>query len=275
MDKTGVYAIRDMATNEQANYQLNTFDNLVPAVIIPDGHKLTNLEKLAAAPTRFRGEFRTRYIEEFINYVNENGTLNTGIFIDPENDYAKAILNMGHEDIPQWGDHLATLNLTKTPEFLKLIINAGKILSQQELIDFAEDWQPNIEFIGNEEETLGFKESINAIRRLTVSATQSNESITGNFNASQSSLDAIEVKAAGAVLPYGFIFTCIPYESFNEAVCLCQLRALTDGKTVNLKYRIMVLDSLINKIGIEFKELLKKSITIGAGFYNGTMDYQK
>lgn len=274
MDQSAIHAIRSMATAEQANALLHGIHELSPVVIVPENYKIADLEKYAQLPERFRGQFTTRYLEEFVSYINEKGTTRTGIFIDPENDYAKAILNMGSETNPEWGDHLASLNLTKTPEFLKLIINDGKTLSQQDLIDFAEDWQSNIEFISDQEENLDFRSSINAIRRLTVSATQSNESIQGNFNASQSSLDAIEVKAAGAILPFGFIFTCTPYESFNEINCLCQLRALTDGKTVNLKYRIMVMDRLIYKIGVEFKELLKKSITIDAGFYTGTMDYQ-
>jgi len=274
MDQSAIQAIQELAVSQQSNFILHS-DKISPSVIIPNNHKLTNIEYLLEAPKRFRAEFNTILIDEFVAYINKNGTERTGIFINPKDMSAEAIINMGSDEKPEWGDHKAKLALTKMPEFSEFIKNNGRTLSQQDFIDFAEDWKDHIEFIDVSEETLDFRSSINAIRRLTVSATQSNESITGNFNASQSSLDAIEIKAAGSVLPYGFIFTCTPYESFLQTILLCQIRALTDGKTVNLKYRIMMLDSHINNIGIEFKELLEQSINYEAGFYTGTMDYQK
>jgi len=274
MDQSAIHAIQELAVSEQSNFILHC-DEISPAVIIPNNHKLTDLEHLLAAPKRFRAEFKTKLIDEFVSYVNTNGTAKTGIFIDTKDTSATAIINLGNDENPEWGDHKAKLTLTRTPEFAEVIFQNERPLSQQELIDFFEDWQEHIQFLDDAEESFDFRASINAIRRLTVSATQERESTTRNYSASQSSLDAIEVKAAGAVLPYGFLFSCTPYESLQSIVLLCQLRALTDGKDVKLKYRIMMLDSFINKISVEFKDLLKASITIDAGFYTGTMIYQE
>ncbi len=275
MDLSAIHSIRDMAVAQQANELLQNFRNIKPVIALPSDYKTIDLEKFIAKPTRFRGIFNTQLIDEFVSYINKAGSTSTGIFVNPEDASAQAIVDMGDNNNPEWGEHKAILALKKSPEFSRLLELAGKTLSQQDLIDFAEDWTAHIQFISDQDESLDFRASLNAIRRLTVSATQNNESVTGNFNASQSSLDAIEVKAAGAVLPFGFIYTCIPYESFEQVVLFCQLRSLTDGKNVNLKYRITALDMEINNIGLQFKEFLQKSITLEANFYTGTMQYQK
>jgi uncharacterized protein YfdQ (DUF2303 family) len=277
MEQSGIYAIRDMAAAEQVNATLTELSEFItPSIALPNDYKLINLEQFSHAPARFRCTFNTTLIEEFIAYVNNNGTSASGIFVNPIDATAHAIIDLGDHDKPKWGDHLACLNLKKLPEFAKLLDTQDKKLTQQELIDFAEDWQGNIQFIDEKNIDLDFRASINAIRRLTVNATQNNESTVGNFNASQSSMDAIEVKSAGATPPYGFIFLCQPYESFGTVTLICQLRALTDGKTVTLKYRITALEKTINNLGQEFKELLKKAITVDeVSFYTGTMKYQK
>jgi uncharacterized protein YfdQ (DUF2303 family) len=277
MDSSAIDAIRDLTAAERANNVISDHPAVsIPLAIVPDSHKLLDLEKYTEQPARFRGLFGTLLIQEFISYINENGSSSTGIFVNPEEAQAQAIINMGYIDLPQWGDHKAALNLKKSPEFGALLSYRNSKMNQQEFIDFAEDWSENIQFIDEQHINIDFKTAINAIRRLTVSATQNSESNVGNFSASQSSLDAIEVKAAGTTPPYAFIFRFTPYDSFTQRTLVCQIRALTDCKAVNLKYRITGLDQHIDSIGQEFKALLNASITVdGIVFYTGTMQYQK
>jgi uncharacterized protein YfdQ (DUF2303 family) len=277
MDSSAINAIRDLTAADRANASIYGDSNVsIPLVVVPENHKLLDLERYTDQPARFRGHFSTRQIQEFIEYINDKGGKDTGIFVNPEDAEAKAIMNMGFTDAPLWGDHTASLLLKKQPEFAALLDQQNKRLTQQDFIDFAEDWQDHIIFVDDQDVQINSKAAINAIRRITVSATQNSESSVGNFSASQSSMDAIEVKAAGATPPYGFKFLFNPYESFQSRIFTCQLRAITDGKSVSLKYRIVGLDQHINSIGVEFKELLEKSITeTGVGFYTGTMQYQK
>ncbi len=272
-DKSAIISIRDMAVAELSNTLLEkSCDH--QNIVVPNDYKVIGLENYQDAPYRFRGKFSTTLLAEFAAYINACGTIDSGIFVDPEQVLASAVINMGSDTQPMWGDHKAALSLKKLPEFVSVLERNGMALSQQDLVDFCEDQRECIQFIDASRNNLDFSASINAIRRLTISATQNNEFAVGNFNASHSSMDAIEVKAAGAEIPLGFIFNCIPYDGFSARPLLCQFRASTDVKTVTLRYRVGRLDNEINKISQEFKQLLQEKITVNCKFYVGTMRYQ-
>jgi uncharacterized protein YfdQ (DUF2303 family) len=275
MDATAINAVRDLATAATTNNYI-AHPGQAPIALIPVGFELKSLEQYQPQPDRFRGVFSTRIIGEFIDYINDHADSNSSVFIDPVEMSAAAILDMGDKDDPHWGQHKTQLVLKRIPEFYSLINRDGYSFDQQDFIDFAEDWQESIVFYDSDGTDLGFKSAINAIRRITVSAVSTQESEVNQFNQSHSSMDAIEVSSKNAVIPTGFTFSCVPYDDFDHVQFNCQLRPLTTGRVVAVKYRIIGLDNKINQIADEFKCILHQSIiTNSISMYTGIMAYQK
>lgn len=275
MDATAINAIRDLSTAAISNDSIAII-GLAPTILLPDGYKLQALEQYQPQPDRFRGTFSTRIIDEFISYINDHADSHSSVFIDPVSMSASAILDMGDKDDPHWGQHKTSLALKRLPDFNQLIQIDGLSLSQQAFIDFAEDWEVSIQFFDDAQNNMDFKRAINAIRRITVSATSSQDSEVNQFNRQHSAMDAIEVSSKNAVLPTGFTFDCMPYEGFDWTKFVCQLRPSTSNKLPELKYRIIGLDNEINRLAKQFKDILHKHITADEiSLYTGTMTYQK
>ncbi len=275
MDATAINAIRDLATAAITN-DYSAVGGLAPTALLPDGYELKALEQYQPQPDRFRGTFATRIIGEFIAYINDHADSHSSVFIDPVFMTADAILDMGDKDDPHWGQHEASLTLKGLPEFGTLVANNERFLTQQGFIDFAEDWEVNLRFFDEVHNVMDFKQAINAIRRITVSATSSQDSEVNQFNRQHSSMDAIEVSSKNAVLPTGFTFSFVPYDGFDRAEFVCQLRPVTNNKVPELKYRIVGLDNEINRLAEQFKTILHKAITADEiSLYTGTMTYQK
>jgi len=282
MDSTAVKAIADLSAAKLAQEEINIYSG-ISAVVIPDGYKLDGLERLKPEPDHFRGTFHTPVLSQFTGYIDQNGTANTGVFIDQATMTAKAILDMGDHDQPQWGKHRASVTLDRTPAYAELMRFNDKFMDQQAFIDFAEDWQDNIQFYGDGMvdgqaviNTPAFAQVIKTLRKLKTSATASSENEVGNFNAARSALESIEITAGGEQPPTGFQFETIPHDGFYAVQFDCQLRAITAEKTVRLKFRIVQLAQHQEQIAAQFRDRIVSGIKVDElNIFIGTMDYQK
>ena len=276
MDKTAIDAIQALANAEQINKIIAETDLFTLA--LPNGYHMEDMEKFGNQPYRFRGHYITHLIDEFTAYLNANATENTGIFVDSAKSTAHAIIDMGNNDNPFWGAHKASITLKPTPEFAALSANKDKAFDQLAFTDWVEDWPESFAFLDGSEDGsfMSLPTTIAAIRKLTLKQASDKTLEAGDFNAAISEFDQMEVNANGAPLPKGFIFTCTPYEGLSEIRFECRLRAMTEGKTVQLKYRILAYDHILDDIAVEFKDTLKAKINApGASFYCGEMAYQK
>ena len=259
MDKTAIEAIQTLAHAQLINTELGRNENAQSIqMALPNGYTVIDTEQYEKCPNRFRGQFTTHLISDFVDYTNSNGSANTGIFVNTDKSTATAVINMGSSSAPEWGDHKASLTLKKTPEFAKLLANIDTKLDQLAFIDLVEDYPECFSFIDGTDDTkmMALPTAIAAIRKLTVT-------------------DKIEFKAQGNTPPKGFFFICHPYEGLSEVRFEGRLRAISDGKEVKLKYRILALDRIIDDIGVEFKEHLKANIIATDRFYCGDMAYQQ
>lgn len=278
MDKSAIQAITALSVATVAQAALN--ENEIDAVVLEENYQLKSLESLKLRPDLFRAQFNTSALSQFIDYVDDAGSSNTGVFIDQEKMTAQAIIDMGHHDAPYWGKHRAHVALKQTPAYAALIrLNNGH-LSQQDFIDFAEDWSANIAFYYDDNETAHddatFKKTIKTLRKIKLSATAVSENSVENFSATRSAMEDIEVTAGNEKPPAGFIFRVVPHDGFDEVAFDCPLRAITDTKAVRLKYRIMQLDQQQLNIAEQFKAKITNNIKGGGiSIYIGNMDYQK
>lgn len=274
MDSTAIQEIQKLAISAIAKGQLENFLN--SATVIPDNWKLQTLEHLQSQPDHFRGHFTTTALAEFIGYANQHGSENTGVFIDPDSMTAAAIIDLGNHTAPEWGKHRASATLKPTPAYAALLKSADETLQQQAFIDFIEDWAGPIEFYFEDGELSDAATAVKTLRRLKVNANAEQEQTVGNFAASRSALETIEIRAGYEKLPAGFCFIVDPYEGFEQHTFNCQLRAVSDDKAVKLKYRIGQLEMIKEAIANEFRDRIKAGITEqGVSIFLGQMAYQK
>jgi len=282
MDSTAIQAITALSAAQLAQEELHRFSG-ISAVVVPENYKLESLERLKLEPDFFRGSFSTPVLSQFTGYIDQNGTANTGVFIDQATMTANAIIDMGNPESPEWGKHRARVTLDKTPAYADLLRFNDGFLDQQTFIDFAEDWQDNIEFYGDALvdgqiviNTPDFSKTIKTLRKIKTSAKSSLENEVGNFNAARSALESIEITAGGERPPTGFRFSTIPHDGFDSVAFDCRLRAITDDKSVQLKFRIVQLAQHQELIAGQFREKIVEGIKVDElNIFIGTMDYQK
>lgn len=278
MDNTAIEAIAAMAAAQLAQREIGEHHDIA-AVVIPKDYNLTNLEKFKSEPDHFRGVFSTNILEQYTGYVDKNATADSGVFINQDKMTATAIIDMGNHDLPKWGKHEASVTLKNTPAYDALLSLRDRKITQQDFIDFAEDWQEHIQFYYGDDVTIGhesFKETIKTLRKLKTSVTATSETEIGNFAANRSAMESIEVTAAGSQQPpTGFLFSTIPYDGFGPVSFDCQLRALPDAKEVFLKYRIGQLAQHQERLAEQFRDKIINSISVeNISVFIGNMDYQ-
>lgn len=267
MDRTAIEAISDLAT-ANVSQLAGVLDD--KAIVLPDRHKLQSLEHLKSCPDFFRANFKTHVLSEFIKYLRLHGTGSTSVFINTENSTAKAIIDQGSSEDPLWGFHKAEIALKNTPEYAALLGSANRNLSQQDFIDFCEDWKQNIGFYLSEEDDsqLVFDKAIRTLRKLTTSSSSTKEQKISSFAASTSALEQIEIKSGEDPLPGIFVFTAKPHDDFDPISFVCQLRSVASEKNVLLKFRITQIDSIMDDIANIFRHRIvdeAKDLTVFIG----------
>jgi uncharacterized protein YfdQ (DUF2303 family) len=276
MDSTAIQAISALSAAQLAQNEISAYTE--GAVVIPKDYTLQSLEKLRLAPNHFRGQYSTSVLSQFISYIDNHGTSETSVFINQDTMSANAIIDMGYIDDPKWGKHRAEVALKRTPAYGDLLDFNNVTVDQQTFIDFAEDWQDNVLFYYGEPEFAeaeAFKPTIKTLRKLKTSATATTENEVGNFSANRSAMEQIEISAGNQEPPTGFIFKTIPHDGFEEVAFNCQLRAITDGKSVQLKYRIAQLERHKEQIAEQFKDKIVSGVRVdGINIFIGTMSYQ-
>jgi len=261
MDKGAVIELAKWATLGVCSDLLH--DNNI--VAIPNDYKLSSLEAFKESPNLYKASFKTSILSEFEAYVHANAIDNTCVFIDHLKMEALCIIDMGTHSEPQWGKHRASIQLIPTTAYSALLKFALNTFAQQDFIDFCEDYKENIAFFYETPETADktyFSEHIKTLRKLKSSTLSSNEQNSGNFSASRSALESIEIQADNHTPPDGFLFTATPYDGFPSITIACSLRAILDNndkKDIKLTSRIMQLDSVKESIGVYLRTKLSAS----------------
>lgn len=118
----------------------------IPYVVIPDGHKIEDLERLLPIPTRHRGKITMLDAESFIAYAKDQGSLKScKLYADVDYEASKctivAVLNDHGQDDPAWRDHTATFTPKLSLEWKRWTENNGasKSMPQSKFAAFIED----------------------------------------------------------------------------------------------------------------------------------------
>lgn len=265
MDATAIKEIAGLSAAEKPPIRVFPESRLVA---LHESMQLHDLEKFNPTRFRFRGAMKTASIADFVAYVKARKGEG---YIDGDNLTAKVFFNLGDSENPGHADWFSTLALKPTAAYVALQGIDGKKLSQQEAVDFLEDWMPNAAGIGPEGEYVSVPKCIGILRKISIEAKSKVETEQGNFRGAQSAFESIEATSENG-LPEGFTFTCTPYLGLPERIFKLRLSVLTESatKTPRLTLRLVKLEAEKEAIVQDFKELLIRevgddaSLTIGA-----------
>jgi uncharacterized protein YfdQ (DUF2303 family) len=253
----------------------------IPTVALPSSMSIHNLEKFMAQPRYYRAAFDTQNLDQFLKYIGQVATDQTSIYVNEKNMTATAIIDQGDPVEPLWGKHKASLGLVKSPAFEALLAhsadqNSG--MSQQQMIDFIHDWEPNLQFIESLDDhasTISLTDATNRIRTLNMKRAHESEQRHRENGYQASAMEQLEINSRdGQSLPGGFIFTTVPYPHLPERNFICRFYAKGDD-AIRLSYRITQLEYHLEEIGVEFCDLITTDEAVNAQrVLIGTMEYQ-
>lgn len=264
-------AVAIAINNEAGNEEL-------PILAIPQGMKLESVEHLMPAPQRFKGQFKTGQIEEFVKYGNSNG--NASVFVNQDDMSAKAYFDFGSPSMPEHRDHTAELTLKRTPEFKKLIAIDGDTLSQRDLVEMLEDYHANIITLGkeavpgDEAPVIDLVSAIKAVRNTKVKTEAESETKIEDLSESQSTFAQMEVKNSAGHLPAYIDWKCTPSTGLKlplqaqgqgddeneERTFRVRVSAITNGDRVVFKLRIIQLEEHKQIVSQAFKDQLESDL---------------
>ena len=228
--------------------------------VVPEGVKLHNLESYQLHRDRFRGALRTHSLADFARYVERHTTDESkpAGFVDQDGMSATVLFNLGTLSEPGHADDSATLTLKPTAAYVALQGVVGKALSQQALAEFLEDWMPHL-MAGAGDESIPMPQAINAVRRMSIKATSTQNSEVGDLSARRSAMDEIEARSL-ETMPTTFIFTTRPYEPLEPASITLRVSVITGRDEPLLKLRWVGEDAQREGFADEFKQALDKAV---------------
>lgn len=291
MEAAAIQRIADLAIQAQSANLFSDPASLPHALVLAE--KVVNLEHLRPVRDRFRGTFKTRSLQAFVDYVRvrvqEVRTLNeeldlqeparttahpdsTTLFIDPEAFDATAIHNLGGITEPGHCDDRSVLKLVRSPEWQALLAFAGQKHSQRDMADFLTDWRSIITplFGGGgliteaEARPLQVSAAIQALLNVKVDEKRSQQSQLAQHGAELSSFESLQLSSGGVELPAGFIFNLKPYEDLAWRAVTVVLTAYPadERNGIRMALRLVGLEELNKQMAVEFHELLRGQLDV-------------
>lgn len=249
----------------------------LPFIALPSNVETKDIEHLLPHPIHFKGHFNTLDINEFIDYVTDQGE--ASVFVSPDSMAANAIFNLGDPDQPEHRFHQSNVKLEPTDEFnaLMQIHNSG--LSVKSFIEWLEEWHPHLEAykkeakIGVKCESIDLNHALVAIRNITTKVKAEVTNKIEDFSESNSAFASIDIDNEKGQLPAYIDFTCVPFEGLklpmqadnqnddeNEQRTFRMRFAIIAGDNPTLMLKIMRLDQHKKAMLNAFKDQLKNNL---------------
>jgi uncharacterized protein YfdQ (DUF2303 family) len=236
---------------------------------LPDDTRVLELEKFRPLRSRFRGDFLTRRIDDFVSYTVGKADIGAECFVWPDDMTAKAVLNLGDLNEPGHADNTATIKLKTTAAFDAIKHMDGKTRTQQQLAEWLEDWRDNIQGLTSNERQLTPSKVIAAIRRITIKANSSSDHTEGQLSSTRSAMEQVEASSNSEPLPSFILFSCEPYTGLAQRTFILRLSLRFDEEKPLLALRIIRPEQHEEEMAEEFAALLQEQfgdqlpVTIG------------
>jgi len=124
----------------------------IPFVVVPDGYRVTDLERLLPAPTRKRAAVQAHDADSFCSYFDTHSTRCSTIYADVDHGAEKfvvlAVFDDNGQDYAGWRDHTCTLVRRPSVEWKRW---NGKCRANMAQADFATFLEENLVDVVNAE----------------------------------------------------------------------------------------------------------------------------
>jgi uncharacterized protein YfdQ (DUF2303 family) len=250
------------------------------AIYLPPGATLDRAEKFAACPRFHRHHYQTERLADFVAYCKAAALPMSAdhptAYVKPDGSGATAVFDHGDSDEPQWGHHHATLKLKPAPAWQAAQMIASGTKTQQQVIDWLEDWAGSISAHLQDGAEIEANRAITAMRRVKIEAKASSTSVEGNMARQRSALESIEASGDTDTLPAYFVL----HSPLFVGTCMLQIVIRlgvreADGKPA-LALRIVGAERLAEEtsawVETQLAEQLGESL---AGVYVGTLEIGK
>lgn len=126
-----------------------TVEDGAPYIVVPDGYKVENLERLMELPLRKRGAIVTTNSAGFVDYLQRHATAELSTIyadIDSEQSRCKllAVIDDHSKDAPDWREHTCKFEPKLSVEWSRWNISNKKTMSQGAFAAFLEENLPDI-----------------------------------------------------------------------------------------------------------------------------------
>lgn len=133
--RTDAQAIIDAARQTATPFEIDPGLERVHAFVVPAASRLERVEfdeSYLDQPRRLTGRATVEDVDSFRAYVAEfYDAKATTAWVDMTNHRAVAVLNDAHDDQSAWRDHRVTLQLIKTPEWIRWRQKDGVLMDQE------------------------------------------------------------------------------------------------------------------------------------------------
>lgn len=251
IDQTAINRLLDLGASINSNSALPS-----DAILVPPNYTLVSTEKFQSDPSRFRRTFTTPRLSNFLRYVEKHSNSASALFIADDVSKVVAVLNHGSETNPLWGDNKAVLALEHTPEVKALLGACKRNLSQQEFIDFIEDWTQRgvIQPLDADGVLIPSQTAIAALRRIKIEAKGSTTVEQGPMRAARSSMEEIEAKGADDMLPYALRLVGSVYPETSARTVVARISILTSADKPQFLLRVLEWDWHLAELAKEIEE---------------------
>lgn len=233
-----------------------------PAVVLPDGYKIVELDHLNESPNHFKDHRKFGDLDEWSRYLTDNIQSDGGenssdavCFIDADNMQANATLDRGTPSDPAHCFHKADLYLKPTPENLALDEIDSRSSDQQSLAEWVEDWAHCITGVDTEGKEMNAKQIAHSFRKVTVKATATSENESGDFNQSRSVLEKIEASNQERQAAY-VEMNFKPFDDLNFYNFTLRVSITGKGGEPRITLRCVGLEMIKREMAQEFKKLV-------------------
>lgn len=251
------------------------------ALYLPQGATLAAAEQFAAQPRFHRHHYQTERLADFIAYAKaaawpESENNQPTAYVKPDGSGAQAVFDHGDATTPQWGHHRATLKLKPAPAWQAAQIIAATARSQQQVIDWLEDWAGAITAHQQDGGEIEYRRAIAALRRVKIEARASSVSVEGDMARQRSALESIEASGDTDTLPAYFVLHSPLYVGTNPLEIVIRLGVREVDSKPALALRIVGTERMAEETSAWVEKQIAEQLTgTLAGVYVGTLEIGK
>lgn len=250
------------------------------ALYLPPGASLQRAEQFAGSPRFHRHHYATERLADFVAYAKAAAIPMSSdhptAYVRPDGSGALAVFDHGDSDEPQWGHHTATLKLKPTPAWQAALMTASTTRTQQQVIDWLDDWATHITAHAQDGADIDNRRAIAALRRVKIEARGTVVNVEGDMSRQRSAMESIEASGDTDTLPTYFVLHSPLFVGTNPLEIVIRLGVRdADGKPV-LALRIVGAERLAEETSAWVEQHLQTELGEHmAGVYVGTLEIGK